>query len=94
LAGAQQNQKQLQQRQQKTKPKSKGPHARLGSADLEKKLAAAQARIAGIDQQMLDPAVFTDGAKIRSLQIDRAHAERELQEFEEEWLLRAETEAG
>jgi hypothetical protein len=31
---------------------------------------------------------------MKALQVDRAHVERELQEFEEEWLRRAEAEAS
>ena len=66
----------------------KGPHARLKVEELEKKIAAAQKRIVEIDESMADPAVYVDGAKVKLLQVDRAHAERELQEFEEEWLRR------
>jgi len=71
-----------------------GPHARLKQEQLEKRLAEAQQRLAEIDQAMLEQATYTDGAKMKALQVDRAHVERELQEFEEEWLRRAEAEAS
>jgi ATP-binding cassette, subfamily F, member 3 len=73
-----------------TAAKVKGPHARLKVEELEKKIAAAQARMVAIDQAMADPAVYVDGAKIKALQADRAKAERELQDLEDEWLRRAE----
>jgi ATP-binding cassette subfamily F protein 3 len=73
-----------------TAAKVKGPHARLKVEELEKKIAAAQARMVAIDQAMADPAVYVDGAKIKALQADRAKAARELQDLEDEWLRRAE----
>jgi hypothetical protein len=39
---------------------------------------------------MADPAVYVDGAKMKALQVERAHTERELQSLEDQWLRQAE----
>jgi hypothetical protein len=42
-----------------------------------------------IDEQILHTAVFSDGAKCRTLQVERAHLERDLEPLEAEWARRA-----
>jgi ATP-binding cassette subfamily F protein 3 len=70
-------------------PRPKKP-ARGKIEQLEKQIETLQRRMSEIDARMADPAVYVDGAKMKSLQVERAHAERELQEFEEQWLRLAE----
>ncbi len=62
----------------------------MSLAKLEAMIEQLQEKIAAIDRQMLEPEVFTDGAKCKQLQIERSHLERELEPLEEEWARRAE----
>jgi ATP-binding cassette subfamily F protein 3 len=82
---------------QRAKPQTSKPTApkRSGLAaisveKLESTIEDLQQRIASIDQQMTDPAVYADGNKCKALQIERAHLERELEPIELEWARRAE----
>jgi hypothetical protein len=56
---------------------------------LEASIEQLQKKIAAIDAQMLEPDVFTDGAKCKELQIQRAELERDLEPLETEWARRA-----
>jgi ATP-binding cassette subfamily F protein 3 len=62
----------------------------LSMEKLEKDIEKLQGRIAAIDAQMLNPAVYTDGDKCKLLQVERAHLEVELQPLEAEWARRVE----
>lgn len=62
----------------------------LSIEKLEAQIEQLQNRIAAIDAQMLDPAVYTDGEKCKTLQIERSHLEVELRPLEAEWARRVE----
>ena len=62
----------------------------LNQQKLETKIEQLTARIAQCDAQLAAPDIYRDAGKIRTLQRDREHAARELEELESEWLRRVE----
>lgn len=64
--------------------------ARLKLQDLEAEIESKEAEIRAIDARMVDPAVYTDGAKTKALQADREAAVAALEPLEMEWARRAE----
>ncbi|MCC5828354.1 MAG: ABC-F family ATP-binding cassette domain-containing protein [Phycisphaeraceae bacterium] len=75
----------------KTKPrKAGGALTKLSDAALEKRIAELEAKLAKIDEQMMDPAVLRDGEKARELHQQRQHTAEELEPLEDEWLRRGE----
>lgn len=70
-------------------PKAAGTVVKVSKRQVEEAEAAVvslESRIAAIDAQMADPAVFTDGAKCRTLGNERAALQAKLQSAEAEWL--------
>jgi hypothetical protein len=57
---------------------------------LERRIEALEIAIRKIDQELLDPAVYTDGPKCNALQAERAEFADELAPLEAEWVRRAE----
>jgi hypothetical protein len=57
---------------------------------LERRIEALELAIRKIDQELLDPAVYTDGPKCNVLQAERAELTGELAPLEAEWARRAE----
>ena len=70
-------------------PRRKGPHTSLSQEELESRIAAAESRIATIDQLLADPATFRDRAKSASLLDERTALIARKSSLEEEWLARA-----
>ncbi len=70
-------------------PRRKGPHTSLSQDELESRIAAAESRIASIDQLLADPATFRDRAKSASLLDERTALIARKSSLEEEWLARA-----
>jgi ATP-binding cassette subfamily F protein 3 len=70
-------------------PRRKGPHTSLSQDELESRIAAAESRIAAIDQLLADPATFRDRAKSASLLDERTALIARKSSLEEEWLARA-----
>ncbi len=70
--------------------KKSSPATGIRLSKLESQIETLQNRIKAIDQQMLDPAIYTNGEKSKSLQIERAHIERDLAPLETEWARLAE----
>ena len=70
-------------------PRRKGPHTSLSQEELESRIAAADSRIATIDQLLADPATFRDRAKSASLLDERTALIARKSSLEEEWLARA-----
>ncbi len=56
---------------------------------LEQQIEQLEMRITQIDRLLLDPAVYTDGARCRTLQTERAAARTQLEPLETEWARRA-----
>jgi ATP-binding cassette subfamily F protein 3 len=71
-----------------TKSKPTGLAA-LSLDKIEARIEELQTKVRAIDQQMLDPTVFSDGVRSKSLQVERAHLEVELEPLETEWARRA-----
>ena len=75
-------------------PRSQPAKVGVGSAvslsKLEQRIETIQDRIGRIDEQLLDPAVYTDGAKCKSLQDEHTSLHAELNPLETEWARRAE----
>jgi ATP-binding cassette subfamily F protein 3 len=67
-----------------------GRYSKLSDAALEKEIVASEARLAKIDGQLADPAVYREAAKVRQLQREREAAQAELAPLEAEWARRAE----
>jgi len=61
----------------------------MSTDKLESSIERLQTKIAAIDAQMLDPGVFSDGARCKQLQIERSELERDLEPLENEWARRA-----
>jgi len=59
-------------------------------APTERRIEALEGAIRQIDQELLDPAVYTDGPKCNALQAKRAGLSDELAPLEAEWARRAE----
>ena len=83
-------------RSRRSTHRAQTPKAGVSSAvslsKLEARIEMIQGRIVGIDEQLLDPAVYTDGAKCKSLQDKRTALHAELDPLETEWSRRAEEE--
>ena len=69
-------------------PTAGGGGMSLGT--LERRIEALEIAIRKIDQELLDPAVYTDGPKCNALQAERAEFADELAPLEAEWVRRAE----
>jgi ATP-binding cassette subfamily F protein 3 len=72
-----------------TGARRKGPHTSLSQEELESGIAAAESRLAAIDQSLADPATFRDRAKSASLLDERSALIARKSSLEEEWLARA-----
>ena len=70
-------------------PRRKGPHTSLSQEELESRIAAAESRIAAIDQLLADPVTFRDRARSASLLDERTALIARKSSLEEEWLARA-----
>jgi len=70
-------------------PRRKGPHTSLSQEELESRIAAAESRMATIDQLLADPVTFRDRAKSASLLDERTALIARKSSLEEEWLARA-----
>ena len=70
-------------------PRRKGPHTSLSQEELESRIAAAESRIAAIDQLLADPATFRDRDRSASLLDERTALIARKSSLEEEWLARA-----
>jgi ATP-binding cassette subfamily F protein 3 len=57
---------------------------------LERRIEALEQEIREIDQRLLDPAVYQDGARCRALQDERSELTARLEPLEAEWARRAE----
>jgi ATP-binding cassette subfamily F protein 3 len=73
----------------KGKPK-KSRFSHLSQQALEQRIIEVERELAKIDQQLADPNVYRDGAKVRELQTQRDDMAGELKPLEEEWARRAE----
>jgi ATP-binding cassette subfamily F protein 3 len=67
-----------------------GGREALSLSKLEQRIEALQQRVAEIDEALLDPDVYTDGARCRALQDERTNLAAELDPLESEWARRAE----
>jgi hypothetical protein len=77
----------------KPKPKSTGKGSalsKLNQSTLEQKIVKLEAQLADLDQQLADPDIYRDGAKVRDLQTRRQRCADELEPLEAEWIHRAE----
>ncbi|MEM8781688.1 MAG: ABC-F family ATP-binding cassette domain-containing protein [Planctomycetota bacterium] len=72
-----------------TKPKKKSPHAGLPQKKLEQRIAQIEERLTEIDFSMNDPAVYSDGEKMKALAEERQRLRDELEPLETEWLTRS-----
>jgi ATP-binding cassette, subfamily F, member 3 len=70
-------------------PKKRGPLERITLEQLEQKIEVIQIRIAAIDRDMVDPAVYSSGSRSRALQDERVKLIAELEPLEFEWARRA-----
>ncbi|MHC4989900.1 MAG: ABC-F family ATP-binding cassette domain-containing protein [Planctomycetota bacterium] len=71
------------------RPEAAGPYARLGLRELETRIEQLEAEIGAIDEQLVDPAVYTDGERSREAQQRRAALVAQLDPIEAEWARRA-----
>jgi ATP-binding cassette subfamily F protein 3 len=70
--------------------RSAGTPRQVSLSRLEERIEGLEQRIAEVDRQLLDPAVFTDGARCKAMQSERAALAAELELYEQEWARRAE----
>ncbi|MHC4415782.1 MAG: ABC-F family ATP-binding cassette domain-containing protein [Planctomycetota bacterium] len=70
-------------------PASEAP-AGLSLGAIERRIEAIEQRIDEIDRQLLDPDVYANGARCKTLQAERAAHTDELRPLEAEWARRAE----
>jgi ATPase subunit of ABC transporter with duplicated ATPase domains/uncharacterized small protein (DUF1192 family) len=63
--------------------------AALSVEGLESRIERLQQEVRRIDEQMLNPANYSDGVASKRLQVERAHLEMELSPLETEWARRA-----
>jgi ATP-binding cassette subfamily F protein 3 len=70
--------------------RQQGGGRRSSLAEIEQRIEAIERRIGEIDLLLLDPAVYTDGARCRALQAERGALAEELAPLEAEWARRAE----
>jgi ATP-binding cassette subfamily F protein 3 len=66
------------------------PLTRLGRDELERRIETLEQQIAEIDRQLLDPAVYANGERCRSLVEQRASMQKAIEPLEFEWSRRAE----
>jgi len=80
------------ERSPKSKKKTKPGNAltKLRMPDLELRIEGVEARIREIDTSLLDPDVYTDGERCKTLKQERDAAGRELKPLEKEWNRRLE----
>ena len=71
-------------------PATSGGGGRMSLGTLERRIEALEQEIRQIDQQLLDPAVYKDGARCRALQVERSELTARLEPLEAEWARRAE----
>ena len=76
----------------KSKPSKKksggGAASKLSQAKLESEIERIEGRVEAIGFEMMDPAVFGDGEKMKSLQAERDQLAAELKPLETEWASR------
>lgn len=68
------------------KTRNTGMAGSAGIKAIEQRIEQLEARLAEIDEEMADPAVFTDGERCRALQKERSAVEAEREPLELEWL--------
>jgi ATP-binding cassette subfamily F protein 3 len=67
------------------------PLGRLKTRELEQRIEGIELRLGEIDAELVDPDVYRDGDRCRTLQQEREALAGELAPLEEEWALRAES---
>jgi len=72
--------------------KTPGSLDKLSTKKLEQRIETIELRIAEIDQAMMDPDVYSNGKKSKTLQKERTALGEELEPLEFEWARRAEEE--
>jgi ATP-binding cassette subfamily F protein 3 len=82
------------QRQGRSKEKvNSDPLSKLSMEKLEGRIEKIQNRLRAIDEELIDPEVYTNGRKTKALQRERTTIAKELEPLEFEWARRAEAEA-
>jgi ATP-binding cassette subfamily F protein 3 len=79
-----------EKRRRKPVQEKKDPLARLSLSDLEERIEALESSVREVDEQLVDPAVYSDGKRCRALQEERARLLSEIEPLEFEWSRRAE----
>jgi ATP-binding cassette subfamily F protein 3 len=74
--------------------KSSSALSHLNMEKLEQQIVALQAEMTQVDQDLSDPEVYRDGAKVKTLQARRTKLAAQITPLEEEWSRRAETADG
>jgi ATP-binding cassette subfamily F protein 3 len=83
---------QKQQQKQRPQQKPKGPKrvfGELNTSDLEARIETIEERMRAIDQKMIDPHVYADRDRFRTLSDERESLQKTLTPLEEEWSRRA-----
>lgn len=80
-------------KQAKKASPSNDPFAKLSMEKLESRIEEIQNRLRAIDQELMDPEVYTNGRKTKKLQTERTAIADELEPLEFEWARRAESDA-
>ncbi|MEE9403989.1 MAG: ABC-F family ATP-binding cassette domain-containing protein, partial [Algisphaera sp.] len=85
------NQKQTQKGRgnQKATASRKGPASKMSQTKLESEIERIESRIEAIDFELMDPAVFANGEKLKALQEERVAMKNQLDPLESEWSARA-----
>ena len=83
-----QNKTKHKKSQNKPNNRKNNPAAKLPQKKLEARIAEIEERLTEIDFSMNDPAVYTDGEKIKQLKHERTQLREELSPLENEWLSR------
>ncbi len=74
--------------------KGDSPFGKWSVEKIEHRIEEIESRMRAIDQLMVDPAVYSDGSKVKRFQDERAALQKELEPLEFEWSTRAEEHAG
>lgn len=73
----------------RTVAKRNDAFSKLSMKELEKRIERTESRIREIDEQMMDPEVYTDGKQSKKIQKERSTLSNELEPLEFEWSCRA-----
>jgi len=63
--------------------------SKLNQQTLEERIVKIESQMSQVDQELADPDIYRDGAKVAKLQQRRAKLAEELTPLEEEWANRA-----